>query len=64
LLHGAKCVLFPESIPTAKSLRNEIDKHGITILWLQAALFNSIIDDDPQALAGIERIAAVPTLNS
>ena len=56
LLHGAKCVLFPESIPTAKSLRNEIDKHGITILWLTAALFNSIIDDDPQALAGIEQL--------
>ncbi|MEA5603820.1 amino acid adenylation domain-containing protein [Nostoc sp. UHCC 0252] len=56
LLHGAKCVLFPESIPTAKSLRYEIHKHGITILWLTAALFNSIIDDDPQALAGIEQL--------
>ncbi|MEH1824946.1 MAG: amino acid adenylation domain-containing protein [Nostoc sp.] len=56
LLHGARCVLFPESIPTAKSLRHEIHKHGINILWLTAALFNSIIDDDPQALSGIEQL--------
>ncbi|QMS88318.1 amino acid adenylation domain-containing protein [Nostoc edaphicum CCNP1411] len=56
LLHGARCVLFPGSIPTAKSLRDEIHKHGITILWLTAALFNSIIDDDEKALSGIEQL--------
>nr|WP_081431391.1 non-ribosomal peptide synthetase [Moorena bouillonii] len=56
LLHGARCVLFPENIPTAKNLRQEIHKHGITILWLTAAVFNSIIDDDPQALSGIKQL--------
>ncbi|MFN6153015.1 MAG: amino acid adenylation domain-containing protein [Dolichospermum sp.] len=56
LLHGGKCVLFPESIPTAKSLSEEIHKHGITVLWLTSALFNSIIDDDPQALSGIKQL--------
>ncbi|WP_293118322.1 non-ribosomal peptide synthetase [Moorena sp. SIO4G3] len=56
LLHGARCVLFPENIPTAKNLRAEIHKHGITILWLTAAVFNSIIDDDPQALSGIKQL--------
>jgi amino acid adenylation domain-containing protein len=56
LLHGARCVLFPGTIPTSKNLTYEIQKHGITILWLTAALFNSIIDDDPQALAGIEQL--------
>ncbi len=56
LLHGGKCVIFPESIPTAKSLSEEIHKHGITVLWLTAALFNSIIDDDPQALSGIKQL--------
>ncbi|XWU44250.1 MAG: amino acid adenylation domain-containing protein [Dolichospermum sp. UKL202] len=56
LLHGARCVLFPESIPTAKSLSEEIHKHGITVLWLTSALFNSIIDDDPQALSGIKQL--------
>ncbi|MBR8837985.1 MAG: amino acid adenylation domain-containing protein [Stigonema ocellatum SAG 48.90 = DSM 106950] len=56
LLHGALCVLFSVSIPTAKNLRDEIHKHGITILWLTAALFNSIIDDDEKALSGIGQL--------
>ncbi|MCA2554877.1 MAG: amino acid adenylation domain-containing protein, partial [Microcystis sp. M04BS1] len=56
LLHGARCVIFTEDIPTATSLRNAIDKHGITILWLTAALFNKIIDDDSQALSGIKQL--------
>ena len=56
LVHGAKFVLFPATIPTSQNLRQEIDKHGITILWLTAALFNSIIDDDSQALSGIKQL--------
>ena len=56
LLHGARCVLFPGNIPTAKSLRDAIDKYGITILWLTTALFNAIIDDDSQALSGIKQL--------
>ncbi|MFM7787380.1 MAG: AMP-binding protein, partial [Microcystis panniformis] len=47
---------FTEDIPTATSLRNAIDKHGITILWLTAALFNKIIDDNSQALSGIKQL--------
>ncbi|BCL39537.1 non-ribosomal peptide synthetase/type I polyketide synthase [Nostoc sp. MS1] len=56
LLHGAKCVLFPGTIPTSPTLGNEIKKHGVTILWLTAALFNSIIDDDEKALLGIKQL--------
>ncbi|MBD2502161.1 amino acid adenylation domain-containing protein [Anabaena azotica FACHB-119] len=56
LLHGAKCVLFPGTIPTSQTLGNEIKKHGVTILWLTAALFNSIIDDDEKALSGIKQL--------
>jgi iturin family lipopeptide synthetase A len=56
LLHGAKCVLFPGTIPTSQTLGDEIKKHGVTILWLTAALFNSIIDDDEKALSGIKQL--------
>ena len=56
LLHGARCVLFPGTIPTTQTLRDEIRKHGITILWLTAALFNLLIDDDSQALSGIKQL--------
>ncbi|WP_414584620.1 amino acid adenylation domain-containing protein [Scytonema sp. PCC 10023] len=56
LLHGAQCVLFPGKIPTSVELSHYIHKHGITTLWLTSALFNSIIDDDSQALSGIEQL--------
>ncbi|MFB2922784.1 amino acid adenylation domain-containing protein [Aerosakkonema sp. BLCC-F2] len=56
LLHGATCVLFPGNIPTAKSLSHELYKHGITILWLTAALFNAIVNDDPQTLSAIKQL--------
>ena len=56
LLHGARCILFPGTMPTAKTLGDEIHKHGITILWLTAALFNSIVDNDSQALLGIQQL--------
>lgn len=56
LLHGAKCVLFPGTIPTSQNLHEVIEKHGITILWLTAALFNSIIDDDEKALSAIQQL--------
>ncbi len=56
LLHGGLCVILTESIPTAKILGEEIDKHGITVLWLTAALFNSIIDENAVALSGIRQL--------
>ncbi|KAF3886562.1 MULTISPECIES: non-ribosomal peptide synthetase [Nostocales] len=56
LLHGACCVLFSENIPTTQELSNAIHKYGITTLWLTSALFNSIIDDDPLALSGIQQL--------
>ncbi|MDB9425330.1 amino acid adenylation domain-containing protein [Microcystis aeruginosa CS-564/01] len=56
LLHGARCVIFMEDIPTATSLKNAIDKNGITVLWLTAALFNRIIEDNSQALSGIKQL--------
>ncbi|QLE39946.1 amino acid adenylation domain-containing protein [Nostoc sp. C052] len=56
LVHGAKCVLFPGTIATSQNLSDEIKKHGITILWLTAALFNSIIDCDEKALLGIKQL--------
>ncbi|MBE9125473.1 MULTISPECIES: non-ribosomal peptide synthetase [unclassified Coleofasciculus] len=56
LLHGARCVFFPERVPTADNLRHTIETQRITTLWLTSALFNSIIDDDPEALSGIQQL--------
>ncbi len=56
LLHGARCVLFPERIPTPKSIGAVIRKHHITTAWLTASLFNVVIDEAPEMLEGVEQL--------
>lgn len=56
LLHGARCILFPEQVPTAKSIGTAIHKHKVTILWLTASLFNAVIDEAPETLLGIKQL--------
>ncbi|MGH7846680.1 MAG: non-ribosomal peptide synthetase [Candidatus Binatia bacterium] len=56
LLHGAKCVLFPGTLPAASELGALLHKYNITSLWLTASLFNTVIDEAPQALSGIAQL--------
>jgi len=56
LLHGARCVLFPGTLPTPSELGPLLDKHKINTLWLTASLFNAVIDEAPQALSGISQL--------
>ena len=53
LLHGAKCVVFPEGPFDLEVLERTIRRHGVTCLWLTAALFNVVIDQRPSALSGV-----------
>jgi len=53
LLHGARLALYPERVPTAEDLERVLRAEGVTSLWLTAALFNAIVDERPQALAGV-----------
>jgi len=56
LLHGGKCVLFPGKVPSAKELGDVIKKNHVTILWLTAALFNNVINEDPQTLSEVRQL--------
>jgi aspartate racemase len=56
LLHGARCVLFPAAVPTPSALAALIRRHHVTTAWLTASLFNTVIDEAPQALAGLEEL--------
>ncbi len=56
LLHGARCILFPERIPTPKSIGAVVHTHKVTTAWLTASLFNAVIDEAPEALQGIEQL--------
>lgn len=56
LLHGARCVIHPEAAATAAGLEAVIARHGVTTLWLTAALFNAVIDERPGALRGLRQL--------
>ena len=56
LLHGARCVLFPGALPTPAMLRDTIARHRVTTVWLTASLFNTVIDEAPDALAGVRTL--------
>src|SRR5262249_42954926 len=56
LLHGARCVLFPGAVPTHAMFRDLIARHRVTTLWLTASLFNTVIDEAPDALTGVRTV--------
>ncbi|GET38524.1 non-ribosomal peptide synthetase [Microseira wollei] len=56
LLHGGRCVLYPGTIPTPDDLIQIIQQHGVSILWLTSALFNTIIDYNPEGLSGVKQL--------
>ena len=56
LLHGGRCVLHAETVPTGPGLAGIIREHGVTAAWLTAALFNAVVDDDPSHLAGLKEL--------
>jgi amino acid adenylation domain-containing protein len=58
LLHGAKCIIFPEDVPAIDRLGAVIQQQGITTLWLTASLFNMIVDEAPQILSGVQQLLA------
>ncbi|MEJ2652588.1 MAG: amino acid adenylation domain-containing protein [Gammaproteobacteria bacterium] len=56
LLHGARCVVFPDRVPSLHLLEQTIRDYGVTTLWLTAALFNTVIDEAPEILTGIRQL--------
>src|SRR6202022_2973025 len=56
LLNGGRLVLYSDEILTAEGLARTIKGHGVTTLWLTAALFNAMVDQDARCLLGIEQL--------
>jgi aspartate racemase len=56
LLHGARCVLFPNNVPSPAELGVMLQKHRVSTLWLTASLFNLVIDEAPTVLSGVRQL--------
>ncbi len=56
LLHGAHCIIYPERVPVPAELGRVLSIHKVTTLWLTSSLYNTIIDEAPEALAGVEEL--------
>jgi len=56
LLHGGRLVLYPGRIPTADELARVVREGEVTSMWLTAALFNALVDEDPNVLSGVDEI--------
>src|SRR5207244_3990838 len=56
LLHGARCVLFGERVPTTDKLGVVLQQYQVNTLWLTASLFNVIVDEAPDILSGVRQL--------
>lgn len=56
LLHGGCCVVHDEAHPTGAGLARTIAAHGVSAAFLQGAVFNALVDQDPGALRGLRQL--------
>lgn len=56
LLNGGTCVLYPSSSHQFSRLKQVIRRRGVTCIFLTTALFNALIEEDPEALTGLQTI--------
>ncbi|MEU1485843.1 amino acid adenylation domain-containing protein [Streptomyces sp. NPDC005752] len=58
LLNGGRVVVAPGGVLEAPTLRDVVDRHGVTALFLTTALFNVVAEADPAAFGGLRLVAA------
>ncbi|MBR7671545.1 amino acid adenylation domain-containing protein, partial [Streptomyces daliensis] len=56
LLSGGRIVVAPPGVVTAPLVRELVTRHGITAMWLTAALFHLFAQDDPECLSGLREV--------
>ena len=56
LLHGATCVLQPGQTPEPAVIARLIAEHGVTTVHVSASLLNFLVDEYPDAFAGVRQL--------
>ncbi len=58
LLNGARLAMFPPGIPSLEEVGREIERLGVTCLWLTAGLFHLMVDGHLASLRGLRHLLA------
>ena len=58
MLNGAKLVVYPDGPLDTAELKRTIAQAGVSVLWLTAALFHQVVDEDVAAIAGVRQLLA------
>ncbi len=58
LLNGARLVIYPDGPFELPTLKRIVAEAGISVLWLTAALFHQVVDEDVAAIAGVKTLLA------
>ncbi|HZI09664.1 MAG TPA: amino acid adenylation domain-containing protein, partial [Myxococcus sp.] len=58
LLNGARLVMAPARGLSLEELGRQLVHHGITALWLTAALYEQLVAHQPHVLAGVRQVLA------
>ncbi|NOK22422.1 amino acid adenylation domain-containing protein, partial [Corallococcus carmarthensis] len=58
LLHGGRLVLLPQAVPALEELGQALLRHRVSVLWLTAALFDQMQQEQPRALASVAQLLA------
>ncbi|MEU7885538.1 amino acid adenylation domain-containing protein [Microbispora bryophytorum] len=56
LLNGGVSVVVSEPYLSAQALRDAVRSHGADTVWLTAGLFNTLVDEDPEAFTGLSQV--------
>ncbi len=58
LLNGGRLALAPAGSPSIQQIGEVIARERVTSLWLTASLFHLVVDEHPEALAGVRQLLA------
>jgi amino acid adenylation domain-containing protein/non-ribosomal peptide synthase protein (TIGR01720 family) len=58
LLNGGRLAILPPEAPSVETIGEAVRRSGVTAMWLTAALFNVVVEQDAQALCGLGRLFA------
>ncbi|MEU7551574.1 amino acid adenylation domain-containing protein [Streptomyces sp. NPDC044571] len=56
LLHGGTCVLYPSPWIRLSELKRTVETHGVNVVFLTTALFNTVVDEGPAALDPVDTV--------